>query len=479
MKASNLIFRGIGAALVGTALPAAAQQEKPNILLINIDDLGWSDLSGNGSGYYETPNIDHLKAQGVWFSQAYAGAANSAPSRACLLTGMNTPRHGIFTVGSAARGNRSHRRLVPVQNRLSLEPGIQMLPQVLHDAGYQTAHIGKWHVTGSPLDCGMDVNVGGGHEGHPYSYFSPYRLPDLADGPAGEHLNDRLAAEAEQYLRGVDRSRPFFLYFATYAVHTPLQSPKEGVEKYRKKPKTPAHGHAKYAAMVASMDSAVGRVLQAVRELGLERTTLIVFTSDNGGVYNLSRQWPLRAGKGSFYEGGIRVPLVLYQKGKYEKATVDGVAVSQLDLFPTFLDLAGISSRRLLLDGRSWVPLLEKKKCRELEERPLFWNFPGYLEGGNAECHDPEWRSTPQAVIRKGEWKLIEFYEDGKVELYRISEDISEKHNLAERLPEKTAELLDELHRWQRNTKAPVVTEENPDYKGGVRPEAQRTRPQE
>ena len=445
------------------ALPLQAQTEQPNIILINIDDMGWSDMSNNGSSFYETPNIDQLRTEGIWFQQAYAGAANSAPSRACMLTGMNTPRHGMFTVESSARGNKSYRKFIPITNKVNLDSGIQMLPQVLRQAGYHTAHIGKWHVTGDPLSCGMEVNIAGGHEGHPYTYYSPYHLPQLTDGPAGEHLNERLGREAANYIQTVDKSKPFFLYLATYAIHAPLEPPVDLVPKYESKTPSEAHYNPKYAALLESMDQSVGQVMAKVKEMGLEDRTLIIFTSDNGGVYNFSRQWPLRAGKGSFYEGGIRVPMVFYQKGKFEKGEINDVPVSQLDLFPTLLDLAHISTEGLLLDGKSLVPTLENKS-KELAKRPLFWNFPGYLEGGNAESHDSRWRSTPQAVIRKGDWKLIKFYEDDSTELYNMKDDISEQHNLAQLQPEKAAAMLSELEQWQKDTKAPIVSELNPDY---------------
>ena len=445
------------------ALPLQAQTERPNIILINIDDMGWSDMSNNGSSFYETPCIDQLRGEGIWFQQAYAGAANSAPSRACLLTGMNTPRHGMFTVGTAARGNKAYRKFIPITNKSILDDGIQMLPQVLRQAGYHTAHIGKWHVTGDPLLCGMETNIGGGHAGRPNTYYSPYHLPQLTDGPAGEHLNERLGLEAAHYIESVDKSKPFFLYFATYAIHAPLEPPVDLVPKYEGKTPSEAHYNPKYAALLESMDQSVGQVMAKVKEMGLEDRTLIIFTSDNGGVYDFSRQWPLRAGKGSFYEGGIRVPMVIYQKGRFEKAEINDVAVSQLDLFPTLLDLAHVSPEGLLLDGKSLVPTLENKS-KELAERPLFWNFPGYLEGGNAESHDSRWRSTPQAVIRKGDWKLIKFYEDDSVELYNVKEDVSEQYNLAENQPDRTAALLSQLEQWQKETKAPIVSELNPEY---------------
>lgn len=439
--------------------------ELPNIVLINIDDLGWTDLSCNGSAYYETPNIDNLKASGVWFSQAYAGAANSAPSRACMLTGQNTPRHEIYTVSPADRGKKELRKLISYPNRESLPKGFQILPKILKQAGYQTFHVGKWHVTGNPLECGVDVNVAGNHAGHPKSYFSPYRNKDLKDGKRGEFLTDRLGDEAVKLIKEADKNKPYFLYYATYAVHAPLQAPEELVEKYRKKKSNKAHNNPVYAALVEVMDRNVGKVLNAIKESGQQENTFIVFTSDNGGVYNISKQWPLRAGKGSFYEGGIRVPMIIYQPGKFEKDIFSDISVCQMDLFPTFLELADISDNSLLLDGKSLIPILKGKDRSYLKERPLFWHFPAYLEGGNEETLDKYFRSRPVSVIRKEDWKLIENYEDGSLELYNIKEDLSEKKNMSEKRPDILNELKKELDDWKKEVNAPCDFKKNPDYK--------------
>lgn len=442
----------------------ASERKTPNIILINIDDLGWTDLSSNGSTYYETPNIDRLKSDGIWFSNAYAGAANSAPSRACMLTGQNTPRHGIYTVAPADRGPKKLRKLISMPNRTSLPDEFQVLPQVLKEAGYQTFHVGKWHVTDDPKTCGIDINVAGNHAGHPHSYFAPYCNPDLTDGPQGEYLPDRLGNEAVRLICQADRDKPFFLYYATYAVHTPLQAPKELVEKYKKKTASEAHNNPTYAALVEAMDRNVGKVLQAIRENGLAENTLIIFTSDNGGVYDISRQWPLRAGKGSFYEGGIRVPIIIFQPGRFEKEEIRDYYVSQMDIFPTLMDIAGISKRYLLLDGHSLLPLLKKGKDKSLRERPLYWHFPAYLEGGNPETVDRNFRSRPVSVIRKGDWKLIENYEDGRLELFNIKEDISEKQDLVLNRPDKVKELKALLDNWKKKVHAPCDFKMNPFY---------------
>lgn len=438
---------------------------QPNIVLINIDDLGWSDLSCNGSKYYETPNIDKLKSSGIWFSQAYAGAANSAPSRACMLTGLNTPRHGIYTVGKSERGKPENRKLIPIPNKETLPESIQLLPKILKESGYQTFHIGKWHVTDDPLKSGFDINIGGNHSGHPKSYFSPYKNSNLPDGKDGEYLCDRLGYEAEKLIKEAKSEKPFFLYYATYAVHTPLQAKTDLIEKYEKKLSNSAHYNPKYAALIESMDENVGRVLKALKDSGKEDNTLVIFTSDNGGSFDISRQWPLRAGKGSFYEGGIRVPFIVYQKGVFEKREVTDVAVSQMDIFPTLLEYAGIKDKPVMLDGESLVSLLKNKKDPKLDNRPLFWHFPAYLERGNSETKDKYFRTRPVSVVRKGNWKLIENYETQDYELYNLSEDLGEKHDLSSSNAEKVKELSNILDNWKSEVKAPIPTKINPKYK--------------
>ena len=403
--------------------------------------------------------------KGVWFSRAYAGAANSAPSRACMLTGQNTPRHGIYTVGNPDRGNARLRRLISVPNKTSLDSGTQILPKALQDCGYQTFHVGKWHVTKNPLECGMDINIGGNHAGNPSTYFAPYRNANLADGIDGEFLTERLGNEAAALIRNRDKEKPFFLYYATYAVHTPLQAPDSIVEKYRNKQSNSAHDNPVYAALVESMDRNVGKVLNTITEEGLSENTLIIFTSDNGGVYDISRQWPLRAGKGSFYEGGIRVPLVIYQKSRFEQGEVDDVAVSQLDIFPTLLELTGTQSDNFLLDGTSLVSLLTHNDKSSFCDRPLFWHFPAYLEGGNIETVDMDFRTRPVSVVLKDNWKLIENYEDNSLELYDLQTDLSERNNLADKEVSKAKELLSLLNSWKAETNAPTNFLPNPSFK--------------
>lgn len=457
MKGGNkILIMGCFIGLAGGTSCMAASKKRPNIILINIDDLGWSDVQYNDAGhYYETPNIDRLRQSGVNFSYAYAGAANSAPSRACLLSGQNTPRHGVYTVSPPDRGRAEDRRLVPYPNCEVLDSTFITLPQALQKLGYHTCHIGKWHIGYNPLAQGMDVNIGGNHAGHPASYFSPYKNPDLQDGPEGEYLMDRLSREAENYIDTVDRSRPFFLYYASYAVHAPLQAKAELVEKYRKKKTSDAHFNPVYAAMVENMDMSVGRILDAVERNGLTGNTLVVFTSDNGGPYEISHQWPLRAGKGSFYEGGIRIPFIVYMHGKYEGGKETTVPVSHLDLYPTFVEFAG-GRKDKSLDGLSLLPLLDKGKEDYLNERSLYFHFPAYLENGNVETRDRLFRTRPVSVLIKDGWKLIENYEDGVLELYDVRNDVSERFDRAGDEPVRTKCMLEQLNSWKQREKAPI-----------------------
>ncbi len=427
-------------------------QKQPNIIYINVDDMGWTDPTFMGSTYHETPNIDRLAAEGMVFTNAYAPAANCAPSRACCLTGKYPPRHGIYTVGKSDRGESKHRKLIPTPNTLSLEAGTTTMASLLHDAGYKTCHVGKFHVGADPKDYGFDINIGGGHWGQPQSYFSPYGGPDNLPAEAdGEYLTDRLGAEAITFIRD-HRDCPFFLYLATYTVHGPLQAKESVIEKYRKKPPAKDHNHPVYAAMIESLDENIGRLLAVLDELGLTDQTLILFTSDNDGVYNTTKQWPLRAGKGAYYEGGIREPMIIRWPQRVTAGTTCDASVTGIDFLPTFCDAAETQS--IDVDGESIMPLLTGEGA--FPDRPIFWHFPVYLETGNAETQDELFRTRPGSAIRRGDWKLIEYFEDGVLEPCNLKMDIGEKQNLADAEPEKAAELHAALVDWRRKTRAPV-----------------------
>lgn len=456
-------------ALAATAGLAAAAP--PNIVLLYADDLGFTDLSCQGSDYYETPHLDRLAKEGMTFTQAYAAAANCAPSRASLLTGLYTPRHGIFTVGNSDRGKAAHRRLIPIENKTVLNKELPTVAQVLREAGYRTAVAGKWHVSGDPTHYGFDANFGGLEWGHPKSYFSPYRNPKLPDGPKGEHLPARLASDLCQWIREIRGERTpageppaFFVYLPFYSVHTPIQARQDLAGKYQKKKPGRHHSNPKYAAMIEAMDLAVGDLLDLLDELDLAENTLVLFTSDNGPHGAVSNALPLRGSKGMFYEGGIREPFLVRWPARIRPGSRCETPVHQVDLLSTFTHLAG-ATPPAQQDGVDLAPLLEGGS---IEDRPLFWHFPAYLQGYGKDLGSPftHFRTTPCSVVRQGDWKLIEYFEDGTLELYNLREDPSETTNLAVDNQARRDELHTLLKEWRQRVGAPVPTKRNPDYKG-------------
>lgn len=444
--------------------------DKPNILLINIDDLGWTDLGFMGGQYYETPIIDELASEGMVFSRAYAAASNCNPSRSALFSGQYAPRTGVYTVENSNRGKASERKLIPTKNKLFLAEGNLTITELLQQNGYNTAHVGKWHISKDPTTFGFDVNIAGFEAGNPAGwnmggYFSPYNNPNLKNGPNGEYLSDRLTSEAIDFLSST-YSKPFFLNFAPYLVHTPIQ-PKPKIKKYyQDKPGTLRHDNPGYAAMVETMDTNIGRLINHLKETGMFENTLIVLTSDNGGLHEISRQWPLRAGKGSYFEGGIRVPMIAVWKGVIETGSFSQEVVSQIDLYPTFLEVAGIDKpNNKVLDGKSLVPVFNEKK---LTDRALFWHFPIYLQAysdNNPDTHDTFFRTRPGSVVLDYPWKLHEYFEDGRLELYNLELDIREETNLIPYFPDKANELHALLKDWREKLDAPVPQKLNPEYK--------------
>ncbi len=456
------------AAIVATGLIGAVAESRPNFVLINIDDLGWTDLSCQGSEYYQTPNIDKLAADGILFTNGYAGAANCAPSRACLLTGQNTPRHGVYTVNNSDRGNAKDRKLVPTKNTLFIKESNLTFGTYFKEAGYATASMGKWHVSHDPTKHGFDLNVGGYHKGGPYvgGYSSPYKYPNCVAKEKGRFLTDHLTDEAIKFI-GENKDKPFFLYFPYYAVHSPIEGKEEKVKKYNSLPKSKGHKSAEYAALIESVDENVGRLVDSLKKNGLDENTVIIFTSDNGGVWKTSKQWPLRAGKGAYYEGGIREPFIVKWPKKIKAGQRSNVPVSQLDLFPTMLKIANIDSKDKLLDGVDITPLLTGEG--NIAKRALYWHFPIYLQayaGGNNETRDKKFRTRPGSAMRYGNWKLHEYFEDGGLELYNLKDDTAEQKNLAKANPEITAKLHKMLKDWRKANNAPVPTKRNPKYKG-------------
>ena len=270
---------------------AGKTASRPNIIYINVDDLGWADLGYQGSGFYKTPNIDRLVSQGMVFTNAYAPAANCAPSRACCLTGQYTPRHGIYTVNNSDRGETADRKLIPVENTLHIKQDNQTIAEALQDSGYRSSAIGKWHISENPLENGFDLNIAGGEWGGPYhgGYHSPYDYPNCSEDEPGEYLTDRLTSEAIDFIKDT-RKDPFFLYLAFYTVHSPLQAKPEKEKAFSTCEKTEAHNNSAYAAMISSMDDGIGRIMETLETLDLSDNTLLLFTSDNGGVWKTSKQ---------------------------------------------------------------------------------------------------------------------------------------------------------------------------------------------
>ena len=435
---------------------------RPNIVLINVDDLGWKDLGYTGSQYYVTPHIDKIARAGMVFTNGYASAANCAPSRACLMTGKWTTRHGIYTVASSERGKSRHRKLIPTENITTLPEKYPTIASILVDAGYTTCHSGKWHLSSSPLDYGFNINIGGGHNGHPGSYYPPYGNV-MIDEDSGQYLTDAIMTNILQFIDTV--KSPFFLHYAPYAVHTPIHPVTRLLTDYRNKQEWQGQGNADYATMVENLDGNIGQLIALLKNLNLLRNTLIVFTSDNGGLYGITKQKPLRAGKGSYYEGGIRVPYVFRWDGKIKENSINDSPITNLDLFPTLLEISGIDATEYNPDGLNLKPVLMGKS--EIIERSLYWHFPIYLQAYNVhnnENRDSLFRTRPGSVIRHGKWKLHYYFEDKGVELYNLEEDISESRNLALENPGKTRELLFLLEEWWKATKAPLPSELNPEF---------------
>lgn len=460
------------------AAPVPAATDRPNILVILVDDLGARDLGIYGSTFHETPHLDRLARNGVLFRQAYAAANVCSPTRASLLTGRHPARLGI-TDWLPGRPDRPDQPLLRPALPGHLDPAEVTFAEVLRDAGYRTGFIGKWHLGEQsphlPTAQGFDVNVGGSGKGQPPSYFSPHRLPNLEDGPDGEHLDDRLAREAAAFVRdAAARGQPFLLCLWHYAVHTPLQARPETIAKYERKlatfpPAGPAftedgpdgrvrvrQSHPTYAAMMESLDTSVGQTLAALESLGLLADTVVVFTSDNGGLSTAegspTSNLPLRAGKGWAYEGGVRTPLIVSWPARLPAGATTDTVVSSPDLFPTLLDLAGLPLRPdLHRDGRSFAAAL-RAPSDLTPERAIHWHYPHYSNQ----------RGRPHGAIRVGRWKLIEWYEDNRTELYDLETDVGESTDRSGTEPAVAADLLRQLRAWREACGARMPTRRNP-----------------
>ncbi|MGC6567111.1 MAG: sulfatase [Akkermansiaceae bacterium] len=454
----------LGALFVATGVPSA----QPNILYINADDLGVMDVGFNNE-LYHTPNIDKLRAEGMLFTQAYAPAANCAPSRACVFSGQYSPRHGVYTVGTSERGSSKRRKLIPIKNTKYLDLEMPTLADALKQGGYKTIHLGKWHLGEDPTQQGFDKNVGGSTGGGPgKSYYLPVKSGPMAayndQYPKKTHFADVLADQAVKFIsENKDGKEPLFIHMAYFLIHTPLIPVTEMVGKYEERGKKKAT----YASMIEKMDESIGKILTGLEAAGLSDNTLVLFCSDNGAHSDVSSQKPHRSGKGSYFEGGIREPLVVRWPGKVTPGSSSDVPVCGIDFFPTFLEVAGLSvPKDKVIDGVSLVPLLTKSGA--IPDRALFWHFPVYLQAYSKQddSHDRHFRTRPGSAMRHGKWKLHEYFEDGRLELYDLETDPGVRKNLAKAQPEVAKKLHQRLLKWRKEMKAPVPTKKNPKYEG-------------
>ncbi|WP_404304543.1 sulfatase [Neorhodopirellula lusitana] len=453
-------------------LPSKTSPKQPNVLFILVDDLGKHDISIEGSKFYQTPNIDALAEGGVRFTNGYANCQVCSPSRASIQTGKFTARHGVTDwIGAAAgHGKSLGERLFAPQYARALPSEDTTIAEAMKASGYRTFFAGKWHLGGEgslPTDHGYEINVGGTDRGSPPGgYFSPYHNPLLDDGPNGESLPLRLANETSAFIRS-HRNQPFFAMLSFYSVHGPIQSSKNLWSKYRDvaasqpavesrfkvdrtMPVRQVQDHPVYAGMMETLDTAVGNVLNTLEECGLSRSTIVVFTGDNGGVSSgdgfATSNLPLRGGKGRQWEGGIREPFYIRYPERVESGVASDVPATGADLYPTLLDLCGLEMRpEQHVDGISLVPAMDGKP---MKDRSLVWHYPHYGNQGG----------EPSSIIRKGQWKLIHYYEDDRNELYNLKNDPGETSDLALQMPIMTKRMAGELRAWLENVNAGFPT---------------------
>ena len=450
------------AALASMPNSVAQSQRRPNIVFMLVDDLGWGDFGCYGSTFHETPNIDALCREGMKFTQAYAGGPVCSPSRAAIMTGQSPARIHITDWIPGMRPK--DRRLLdpPILNQLPA--GTPTLGTEMKKLGYRTCYVGKWHLGGKgalPEDFGFDLNYGGDYHGHPSwpsHYFGPFEAHNLGGYGKDDYLTEVLSDKADGFLdEATKSSQPFFLYLAEYAVHTPLQAREKLVEKYRGKNGGKDDPDPVYAAMVEAVDAAVGRLRAKLKSLGVEENTIILLTSDNGGlIYNakklhvIAENGPWRAGKGFLYEGGVREPLIVYWPHVTKAGSTSDVPVIDMDFMPTILRMAGGPAAPQPCDGIDIVPIL---KGAAAPQRTLYWHFPHY--GGQG--------GMPASSMLEGDWKLIEWLEDGHLELYNLRTDPGERYPLTSMFQERALKMQAQLHRWREQIKAAMPTP-NPDF---------------
>ena len=470
MKLKRILVAALIMGCGQMATGARAAEAKTNVVLILIDDLGWKDLGCYGSQYYRTPNIDRLADEGLRFTDGYAACNVCSPTRAAILTGKYPARLLLTQWLPSGRWSRTRHKMREGRYVSNLPLEEVTIAEALREANYRTGFMGKWHLGTEtyyyPEHQGFDVNIAGRDYGAPGSYFYPFkgswRIPTTGQtlhkqtplpGKIGDYLVDRLAEEAERFIRD-SADQPFFLMLSHYAVHAPLQGKPDKVGRYAKTAKQDRQGKPDYAAMVESVDDSVGRVLQTLRQLNIEDRTLVIFTSDNGGFAKATNNGPLRANKGSNYEGGIRVPVIIKWPGKTKPGSVSRVPVISTDFYPTILAATGLKLRpHQHVDGRNLVPVLTGGS---LDREAIFWHYPHY----NRHPH-----SFPSGVIRAGDWKLIEAYETGQLSLYNLANDLGETTDVSSTQPAKLAELHAMLKAWKERVGADPMRP-NPEFVG-------------
>lgn len=455
--------------IAGVADEAAGAKKKPNFIIILIDDMGWTDLGCFGSKYFETPHIDRFAAGAMKFTNGYAACAVCSPTRAAVMTGRYPARVGVtdwirarFQGGTIPPSGQKlpeyedpkpSKKLICPRNPLWMELEEVTIAEALKPAGYTSCHVGKWHLGPDayyPTAQGFDYNIGGCDFGQPPTYFDPYRIPTLPPRKEGEYLTDRETDEAVAFIRK-HRDKPFFLYMAHYAVHMPLMSKPDLKAKYEAKPKT-NQKNATYAGMVESVDDSTGKILAALDELGLAENTVVIFTSDNGGLLGPTDNEPLRKGKGWPYEGGIRVPLIVRWPGVTKAGTSSDTPVISVDFMPTICRAAGVElPAGRAIDGVDIRPVLDG--AGKLDRKAIYWHYPHYRGADTG----------PYSIVRDGDWKLIRRYDGRQFELFNLADDLGETADMSEKMPEKVKELDAMLTAWLKDAGA-KLPKPNPDY---------------
>ena len=469
-----------------TAVPTLIDAKQTNFLFFLVDDMGWADIGANGSKFHETPNIDRLAKSGMRFTQGYAAGSVCSPTRASIMTGRHPVRVDI-TDWIPGQSNRKTNPLLHPDDLSHLPLAEVTIAEALKEHGYQTFFAGKWHLGNKgqwPTDQGFDINIGGHHRGSPPGgYYSPWSNPALKAKQPGEYLTERLTDESVKFLEERDKTSPFLLYLSYYNIHTPIQAYKKHIDHYKAKaakafqdvtPTEPEHDginrtrqdNPALASMVAAVDDSVGVLLDKLTELKLDKNTVIIFFSDNGGLSTLARpgpgcNLPLRAGKGWLYEGGVREPTIIRAPDVTQPNSVSHKPMVSMDFFPTMLDLAGLPLQpKLHVDGQSLLPHL---KGDDSGQRTFYWHYPHY--------HGSTWK--PGASIRDGDWKLIEFYHYKNFELYNLADDPGERQNLAKAKPTKAKLMRAKLLAWQKQMQAKMPVP-NPDYDPNAKPDKRK-----